>query len=145
MAIAQQMGVEVSTAGELVVLKIGNLGFSLHFATALKLSLELLESGRTVRRLFGQKTNYRVAGALTDAAAEKVKPSRFAAKPPPELKDVGAEACGRLVRLRLGAINADMPFEAALAMSQWLRIRGKEARNSINEKENWHRIAAADA
>ncbi len=56
---------------------------------------------------------------------------------------VGTE--GDLVTLQIGNVAIKMPYEAALQLSQWLRVRGKEAkRNAGDQSRHWSAIAVLD-
>jgi len=48
---------------------------------------------------------------------------------------------GELVKLSIGNTDIKMPYEAALQLSQWLRVRGKEAkRNAGDMSRHWSAI-----
>jgi len=52
---------------------------------------------------------------------------------------------GELVTLTVGNSTLKMPYEAALQLSQWLRVRGKEAkRNAGDMSRHWSAIAIID-
>ena len=143
-SIAQAMAVEFATLGELVVISIGNVAFSVEFNVALRVSAEMLEAARTAKRAANDSNRrFRVAGHLQDVEAEKVALSRWNRAAPPRLKtqDVSVRPVGTQVAWRLGKTVAEIPYEAALTFSQWLRIRGKEARNNAKESANWLEIA----
>ncbi len=146
--IARAMQVDVYTAGELVVLKIGDFALSLHFADALRVAYLLLKHGRVARRtqlgrVASLMPSVRAMGLLTNLEAEADKPARWAKKPPELYKgneilvrDVGAQ-----VELMFRRTVCGLSWDAALTISQHLRVRGKQARNSINEKAPWAEIA----
>ena len=48
---------------------------------------------------------------------------------------------GDMVKLTIGNADIKMPYEAALQLSQWLRVRGKEAkRNAGDVSRHWSAI-----
>lgn len=52
---------------------------------------------------------------------------------------------GELVRLSIGNADIDMPYETAIQLSQWLRVRGKEAKRlSGDMSRHWSAIAVLD-
>ena len=55
------------------------------------------------------------------------------------------EARGDLVRLTIGNAHIDMPYETAIQLSQWLRVRGKEAKRRAGDmSRHWSAIALLD-
>lgn len=53
---------------------------------------------------------------------------------------VGAE--GELVTLSIGNATIKMPYETAIQLSQWLRVRGKEAKRQAGDmSRHWSAIA----
>lgn len=60
-----------------------------------------------------------------------VKPSRVAVR-----------AEGERVVLEINGTRMTMGYEDAITLSQWLRVRGKEAkRNAGDQSRHWHGIA----
>lgn len=58
---------------------------------------------------------------------------------------VQVEAIGDIVRLTIGNAHIDMPYEAGLQISQWLRVRSKEAkRNAGDVSRQWRVVAKLD-
>jgi len=48
---------------------------------------------------------------------------------------------GELVKLSIGNTDIKMPYEAALQLSQWLRVRGKEAKKNAGDvSRHWSAI-----
>lgn len=145
--IARHFTVEVSTAGELVVFEIGDQAFTLEFETALRVAGQMLLTSQAARRAAGvHGTNLRVGGLLSDDAEPSTyKQGRFEKLPPLVAKNqASCIPFGRGVRLKLGSSSMDMGWEAGLTISQWLRIRGKQARNNSGEKANWSKIAGME-
>ena len=46
---------------------------------------------------------------------------------------ISVEALGENVRLTIGNAHIDMPYETAIQLSQWLRVRGKEAKRRAGD------------
>ncbi len=46
---------------------------------------------------------------------------------------IAVEARGDMVRLSIGNADIDMPYETAIQLSQWLRVRGKEAKRRAGD------------
>lgn len=146
--IAQRTVVDASTSGELVVLSVGGFDATMHFADALSVSAILLTHGREARRnQLGAAAKLlpkiRSMAMLTDADADKEPPNRWNRTLPERYKgsEIMARTSGHQVELRFRSIVMGLPWEAALHISQILRIRGRQAKNSINEKAHWADIA----
>ena len=57
---------------------------------------------------------------------------------------MSVEARGEMVRLTIGNAHVDMPYETAIQLSQWLRVRGKQARNTAGERAHWSQIVTGE-
>lgn len=58
---------------------------------------------------------------------------------------MSVEIRGELVRLSIGNADIDMPYETALQLSQWLRVRGKQAKRLAGDQSrHWSAIAILD-
>lgn len=58
---------------------------------------------------------------------------------------ISVQARGDLVRLSIGNADIDMPYETAIQLSQWLRVRGKEAKRQAGDmSRHWSAIAILD-
>lgn len=58
---------------------------------------------------------------------------------------IAVEARGDMVRLSIGNADIDMPYEAAIQLSQWLRVRGKEAKRAAGDmSRHWSVVAVID-
>jgi len=56
---------------------------------------------------------------------------------------VGTE--GDLVTLTIGNATIKMPYETAIQLSQWLRVRGKQAKNKAGDmSRHWSALAILD-
>lgn len=54
---------------------------------------------------------------------------------------ISVETMGELVRLSIGNTHIDMPYETAIQLSTWLRVRGKQAkRNAGDLSRHWSAI-----
>lgn len=134
----QQKLVDVSCRGELVILAIGNIVHSVEFDMALRMSAAMLASARIAKAAAGDLARKRrCGGTLTDASAEKSPPPRFGQELPARLKGFDVYPSGTIVNLQLGSNVFGIPYDAALTISQWLRLRGKEARNTAGERGHW--------
>lgn len=55
---------------------------------------------------------------------------------------VEVTAVGEQVNLRIGNSSLRMSYEQAITLSQWLRVRGKEAKRFAGDvSRHWHGIA----
>ena len=58
---------------------------------------------------------------------------------------ISVEARGDMVRLTVGNSHLDMPYETAIQLSQWLRVRGKEAKRAAGDmSRHWSAIAVLE-
>jgi hypothetical protein len=58
---------------------------------------------------------------------------------------ISVEAEGEMVKLSIGNADIRMPYEAAIQLSQWLRVRGKEAKRCAGDmSRHWSAIAVID-
>lgn len=58
---------------------------------------------------------------------------------------ISVQARGDMVRLSIGNADIDMPYETAIQLSQWLRVRGKEAKRQAGDmSRHWSAIALLD-
>jgi hypothetical protein len=52
---------------------------------------------------------------------------------------------GELVTLTVGNATIKMPYETAIQLSQWLRVRGKEAKRRAGDmSRHWSAVAVLD-
>lgn len=147
-ALLREQRVELACKGELVVLKMGNVELSIEFPLALQIATVMKHEARMAKLYAGIQWRTTTAlGTLHDAAAEKPKRKRFMEVLPERLnaKDVDIRAQGQMVMVRFGHIKAGLPFAAAETISQWIRLRGKEAKRNAGELAHWSSIARATA
>lgn len=138
----QKRAVSVENQGELVILKISQVTWTLEFVVALELAAMIKREARYAKACAGDEGVRRhVSGVLHDAAAEQKRPAR-ATRLPASLKarDIEVKAEGQVVKVRLGDRSLGLPYVAAPQIAQWLRIRGKMARNAAGEKQHWSKI-----
>jgi hypothetical protein len=146
--ILTQQKVEVDCIGELVVLSVGNVERSMEFHTAIRVAAEMREAARLIKRQCNdQSRRYRTAGSLHDASAPRLPVSKFNRTLPERVKDkdIDAGTDGFQVVLRVQNTYMAMPYDAALTISQWIRVRGKEARNHAGEAAHWSQFATETA
>jgi hypothetical protein len=55
---------------------------------------------------------------------------------------IAVDVRGELVRMTIGNVHIDMPYETAIQLSQWLRVRGKEAKRTAGDmSRHWSAVA----
>lgn len=58
---------------------------------------------------------------------------------------IGVSAEGDMVTLTIGNSEIRMPYETALQLSQWLRVRGKEAKRQAGDmSRHWSAIGVIE-
>lgn len=58
---------------------------------------------------------------------------------------ISVDTEGDLVTLTVGNATLKMPYETALQLSQWLRVRGKEAKRRAGDmSRHWSAVAVLD-
>lgn len=58
---------------------------------------------------------------------------------------IAVETEGELVKLHIGNYTLTLPYETAIQLSTWLRVRGKEAkRNAGDKSRHWTVIGVLD-
>jgi len=131
----------VTCHGELVGLSFGNVSATLEFQVALQIAAAMRHEARFAKATagFAQWRTIRSVGVLHDASAKKPKRKRFMEKLPGMLhvRDISVCAIGQVVSLRLGRSTIGIPWETALQVSQWIRVRGKEAKRNASEQAHW--------
>lgn len=135
--------IEVAARGELVVLTLGNLDFSIEFPLALALAASMRYHAAIAKANAGHEgRGLHVFGVLTDASAPAMRRRRFANSLPELLNPRGLDvrADGALVVVTIGRTTARLPYKTARIISQWIRVRGKEAKTSAGEPAHWSKI-----
>lgn len=145
----QSTPIEVAVSGELVLLTLGNLHFKLEFQLALQLAAAIRFNAGIAKVQAGHEgfSRRRVFGVLNDLSASQPRRKRFAEKLPELLPPRGLDVStdGALVVLKLGKVTAKLPYAVAFTVAQWLRVRGKEARNNAGETQHWSEFGALQA
>lgn len=137
--------VEVSSKGELVVIRIGNAELLVHYEHGLCLSEWVREEARLIKRLAGQGNTLRSL-AVPDEDDNDALPYQggvaIHVKPKQQTwqrSDVCGE--GKLICIKVGNQTMKMHFENALKLAQWIRVRAKEARNRAGDTRHWSEIS----
>lgn len=51
---------------------------------------------------------------------------------------IAVESVGEIVKMHLGNVEVSLPYETALLLSQWLRVRAKESkRRAGDQSRHW--------
>lgn len=144
MSVVTQQPVEVSASGELVILCIGNMSFSIEFPLALQLAVAIRYHARLAKLNSGRdERGFHVVGVLHDASAQQPKRKRFIERLPELLRPRGlnVDTDGQLVVVTFGRTTLKLPYPAARTLAQWMRVRGKEAKLNAGEHRHWSEIA----
>ena len=134
----------VGCQGEVVFFRLGNLVFSMEFPVALYLSAVMRHQAQLAKLHSGIITRgYYCVGVLSDLSAPKPKRKRFMEKLPQLLKAKGisVDTEGRMVILKIDRMTAKFSYQTARMISQWLRVRGKEAKGKAGEKAHWSELS----
>lgn len=146
--------VEVKSLGEDVQLVIGSWRRRMHFETAVLLAAWLDECARDAKAWIGNSQRMlRGVGTLHDASNpnwinagqpntagwrypvnhDRLKKAQIAVR----------QDCG-IVVLTAGTAQASIPFDAALQISQWIRVRAKESQARAGDvTRHWSKIKQA--
>jgi hypothetical protein len=58
---------------------------------------------------------------------------------------IAVDTEGDMVKLSIGNADIRMPYETAIQLSQWLRVRGKEAKRTAGDmSRHWSAVAVLD-
>ena len=145
--------VEVKSVGEDVVLAIGTWNRTMYFETAVMLASWLDECAREAKAWTGNsKRLLRGVGTLHDAsnhnwinAGQPFTPGKLFPVNRDLLKreQISVRQDGGTVILTAGTAEATIPYEAALQISQWIRVRAKESQTRAGDlSRHWSKIAA---
>jgi hypothetical protein len=143
--------VEVSSVGEDVLLAVGSWRRAMHFETAILLASWLDTCARDAKVWAGKDKLLRLrgVGTLHDASNPKwldvgqpFDPNRVYHVNRDLLKKAQIEVSqeGAAVVLKAGPAHATMPYEAALQISQWIRVRAKESQLRAGDDSHWSRV-----
>lgn len=144
----QKHVVIISSVGEDVVLKIGTNTWRMNYATAMFLSSAIRSVAQTVKRANGDTGRYtNMSGVLHDAekgpdAGQPFTPGGLYDVNKSYLRkdQVGARGQGQLVIMKLGGIEADLPYPTAFTIAQWVRLRAKESKRRAGDVRHWSEI-----
>lgn len=142
----RQHAVAVGCRGELVTLQLGNLEYAIEFDLALQCAAVMRHQTGIAKLNAGIPTNVRglqALGVLHDSSAPRAKRKRFIEVILPRLlrrKDLECYAEGQFVVLKIRRTVAKMPWPVTRKLSQWLRVRGKEAKRAAGEHAHWSQL-----
>jgi len=145
--------VEVKSVGEDVVLAIGTWKRAMYFETAVLLAAWLDECAREAKAWTGNsKRMLRGVGTLHDSsnknwinAGQPFTPGKVFPVNRDLLKreQVSVRQDGGTVILTAGTAEATLPYEVALRISQWIRVRAKESQRRAGDvSRHWSAISA---
>lgn len=141
----------ITSAGEHVIFRMGSTGWTLHYETALQLSSWMRSAAKHAKRFAGDLNRItRAIGTLHDAEKGPDLGQPFTPgglypvnRDVVPLQMIGVKSQGVLVVIKLKNDTAEIPYKAAFAIAQWLRLRSKEAkRRAQDTKRHWSEIAA---
>ena len=146
--------VEVKSVGEDVVLAVGSWKRRLHFETAVLLAAWLDECGREAKLwASNSKRLLRGVGTLHDASdhnwlnrGQPFTPNGVPRVSRDLLKKhaIAVRQEGGTVVLTAGTAMMTLPYEAALQISQWIRLKAKESQTRAGDvKRHWSEITKA--
>lgn len=148
-----QQRIAVSADGETVTWQIGNTPIRMVFDVALKLAAWMRLAARDAKRASGDRSMaFSMRGMLDAEPVSDRTPKPFRSKRALQLVDLthGSKLAvrlrGQLVVVTVGPHAIELPHQAALTISTWLRMRGKEAqRNAGAMTEHWSQIGRVEA
>ncbi len=143
--------VEVKSIGETVVLTMGSWHRTLHFETAILLASWMDECGRnakawaedTKRLLKGIGTLHDASDHKWITAGQPFTPGKVFPVNRDVLKkhDIAVRQEGGTVVLTAGPTMAAMPYQAALQISQFIRLKAKESQTRAGDvTRHWSKI-----
>jgi len=145
-----KQSIEVTSNGEAVILRIGNVDLPMHFEHAFDISRWIREEGTACKRGTGRARTTRSLGIASNAE-EKQTPLPYTpgvAIHTPVIKrhwhrrDV--YAVGRIVHFTIGNSTATLHFESALKIAQWIRVRAKEAQRTAGDVRHWSTFTSSE-
>ncbi len=146
----QQQPVIIAASGDNVVISLGNVTKTLHFETALATSRSMRMSARDARRSAGDTSHrWGVSGTLHDAAREGRRAAlrekvRNVNRELLKASAVAVSNEGALVVWKLGTTTVKLPYNAAFTISQWIRLRAKEAQKTAGDIRHWATVATPE-
>lgn len=134
-----------------MVLAMGSMRWTFGFETALKLSALMRLAAKDAKRFTGDTSHsYRVVGRLHDAgkgpdADQPFTPGKVypvarevISAPQIEVRQEQGVVCVRFKR-----DEAKLPYNAALTIAQWVRLRAKESKTRAGDKRHWSNVVIA--
>jgi hypothetical protein len=146
----QKRNAEVSSKGELVILRIGNVDIPMHYEHALDISRWIRSEAKSAKSLSGRGKTVRSLGLMEDLAAKAVPLPRqpgVAIHVKQRLQTWHREdvwTVGKIVHVKIGSNTLTFHFETALKVAQWIRVRAKEARNRAGDVRHWSAIGTLE-
>jgi hypothetical protein len=144
MPVLNKTWLEVGCRGDLVILTMGNLQFAIEFPLALRIATAMKWQARIAKLHSGRDDRaFHVLGMLHDATPGQARRLRKRDRLPELLRPHGLDisTSGQLVVFKIGKATAQLPFDVANTLSQWIRVRGKEAKRNAGELAHWSRFA----
>lgn len=137
-----KQGVAVTNSGENVILQIGNTPITFHYEQALVLSRLIRSAAQQIRALKGGIRTVRSLAAVTEPEAYTpmatgqsigihVKEKMHV------VNDNTVSINNSLVSVRISNHTFSTHYRNALKLSQWLRVRAKQARNTAGDIRHW--------
>jgi hypothetical protein len=147
----QPLLVEVKSVGEDVVIAVGSWNCRLFFETAVLLAAWMDECARDAKAWASDtKRLLKGVGTLHDASDKNWlnKGQPFTPNGVPRVNrdllkkhQIEVRAEGGLVSLTAGTAMMQIPYQAALQISQWIRVRAKESQTRAGDvTRHWSKI-----
>lgn len=148
--------VEVKSLGEDVVLAVGTWNTRLHFETAVLLASWLDECARDAKLWAGNTRKLlRASGTLHDASDHRwiMAGQPFTPNGVPRVdhsllkkQEIEVRQDSALVTLIAGTAMMSLPHDAALQISQWIRLKAKESQMRAGDvTRHWSKITQEHA
>lgn len=143
------MAVEVRSEGEDVVLQVGNWSRRFSFEVATALSMQMDECARVARHWEGRRQRLLQAnGTLHDANDDRylTRGQPFHVLPQVNkdmlrLEQIDVRPRKGEIALEIAGATLGLPWQAALTISQWVRLRAKESQARAGDKRHWSKVA----
>lgn len=144
-----QQRIEVASIGESVTLAIGNWRREMGYEVALLLAAWMHKHAREARHFARGGFSLRVVGMMHDAS----NPNAGQPFNPLKVRKVHADIIRRnqinvrreadMVAVAFGHDEMKLPYKAATAVAQWVRLRAKESKRRAGDIAHWSRITLA--
>ena len=138
----KKQSMSVSTKNENVILTIGNVSLPMHFSHAFDLSKWIREKAASIKSVMNRARTIRSLGTL-DTRPQFTPNANGGIHVKSKLNswsedDVTIE--GRLICIQIKNKIIRLHFENALTISQWLRVRAKEAQRCVGDLRHWSKV-----